>query len=105
MNKWIIVLLLIVLVGCSKKNDEKTNVQNGKELYGLYCATCHATRGTGKFLIGVPRIKDTELQLSQIADLIRNKHSKRDKMPAFQQLTSPQAHSIALYLKRDLRYK
>lgn len=105
MKKWIVATLLIFLVGCSKFNDEKTDMQSGKELYDSYCASCHRERGTGQFLIGVPRIKDTELSLNDIVYVIRVKHKPDKKMPTFSQLTSPQAYSIASYIKKTLRYK
>lgn len=105
MKLWIIVLVLVSLVGCSDYNDEKTTMQGGKELYESYCASCHRSRGTGQFLIGVPRIKDTELSLSDIADVIRRQHKDDRNMPTFTQLTVPQCYSIASYIKNTLRYQ
>lgn len=105
MKLWLVTLVLVSLVGCSDYNDEKTTMQGGKELYESYCASCHRSRGTGQFLIGVPRIKDTELSLSEIADVIRRKHKDNKKMPTFTQLTVPQSYSIASYIKNTLRYQ
>ncbi|WP_067216461.1 c-type cytochrome [Marinomonas gallaica] len=105
MKKWILLFIMISMLGCSKKNEEKTNIQSGKELYGAYCASCHRDRGTGNFLFGIPRIKDTELTMSEIDQLIRYDHKDDKKMPMFSQLTSPQAYSIASYIKKHLRYQ
>ncbi|CUB03297.1 c-type cytochrome [Marinomonas fungiae] len=105
MKIWLIALVIVSLVGCSDYNDKTTTMQGGKELYENYCAGCHRSRGTGQFLIGVPRIKDTELSLSEIADVIRRQHKDERQMPIFSQLTVPQSYSIASYIKNTLRYK
>ncbi len=55
----------------------ETNLKQGKQLYGIYCATCHGTKGDGqgdlvkseKFL-GVPNYKDRVITEGSIYHVI-----------------------------------
>ncbi|MBJ7549902.1 c-type cytochrome [Marinomonas ostreistagni] len=102
MKTLIMVLGMVLLSGCSDQNLEKTDLQNGKELFGLYCASCHKETGNGQFLLGIPRNNDTHMSINEVASLIRVGHKDLDNMPTFPQLSSPQAYAISSYLKHKL---
>lgn len=102
MGKVLLAALLVLLAGCTDKNSATTDVQNGKKLYSMYCANCHGENGTGQFLAGIPRNRDTHFSVNEVAELIRLGHSNMEKMPTFSQLTPAQAYAIASYLKYKL---
>ena len=54
------------LISPLEVND--TNLKNGKELYGIYCAVCHGNKGNGQGilmkrekLLGIPSYADREI--------------------------------------------
>ncbi len=61
----------------SIRRVSQTNLDQGKYLYGIYCATCHGTKGDGqgdlvkneKFL-GVPNYKDRDITEGSIYHVI-----------------------------------
>ena len=102
MGKVFLILTLTFLVGCSDKNQATTDVQNGKQLYSMYCSSCHKENGGGQFLAGIPRNRDTHLTINEVAELIRVGHNDKTNMPTFSQLSTSQAYAIAAYLKYAL---
>ena len=53
------------------------NLSKGKELYGIYCATCHGTKGDGNGVLsqrdkfnGIPNYKDRDLNSGNIYHVI-----------------------------------
>ena len=53
------------------------NLEKGKELYGMYCATCHGKKGDGNGILsqrdkfnGIPNYKDRELTPGNIYHVI-----------------------------------
>ncbi|TDR12503.1 c-type cytochrome [Marinomonas communis] len=102
MKSIFMLLGIALLTGCSDQNTEKSDLQSGKALYGQYCASCHKDSGRGQFLLGIPRNKDTQMSINEIAHLIRSGHPNLEKMPTFPQLSSPQAYAISSYLKHKL---
>lgn len=99
---------LVVMLGClvlSACADDKppTHTRSGEELYNFYCAPCHKGSGDGVFLKGVPPVRHTELSYRQMVDRIKGYNKRKDsRMPAFD-LTTKQAESIALYVRRRLK--
>ncbi|WP_428034865.1 c-type cytochrome [Amphritea sp.] len=91
------VLFTLLLSGCSDSAPE-TSSTNGKELYNLYCESCHKSDGSGNFLKGIPANRLTRLQGDQLVMLIRQGDPSRPDMPAFTNLTKQQASAIVDYL-------
>ncbi|SBS32149.1 Cytochrome c6 [Marinomonas aquimarina] len=102
MGKVLLTVLLLGLFGCTDKKQATTDVQNGNELYSMYCASCHKESGNGQFLAGIPRNRDTQYSVNEVSDLIRVGHQDKPSMPTFSQLTPAQAYAIAAYLKYKL---
>ena len=55
----------------------EVNLEKGKELYGIYCASCHGTKGDGNGVLsqrdkfnGIPNYKDRELTPGNIYHVI-----------------------------------
>lgn len=55
----------------------EANLNKGKELYGIYCATCHGTKGDGNGVLsqrdkfnGIPNYKDRDLTPGNIYHVI-----------------------------------
>ena len=91
------IFLALLLSGCSD-SDMQTTSTDGKELYSLYCDSCHKSDGSGKFLKGIPANKMTRLRYDQVVLLIRQGDPGRPDMPFFTNLTQQQAEAIVNYL-------
>jgi len=57
--------------------NNELNLEKGKELYGIYCASCHGTKGDGNGVLsqrdkfnGIPNYKDRELTPGNIYHVI-----------------------------------
>jgi len=55
----------------------ETNLSKGKELYGIYCAVCHGTKGDGNGILserdkfnGIPNYKDRDITEGSIYHVI-----------------------------------
>jgi len=87
----------LLLSGCSDSTPQ-TDSTDGKELYSLYCETCHKSDGSGNFLKGIPANRLTRLQKDQIILLIHQGDPSLPDMPAFSNLTEQQAAAIVDHL-------
>lgn len=95
----LLVAGLFVLSACSKPR-----LDTGEDLFNYYCAPCHQKQGTGKFLQGIPAVKFTRYNTSQIAQVISgHQRPKNTRMPVFDELTPKQTIAIAAYVQHALK--
>lgn len=90
--------------------QQTQNLNNGKALYGIYCALCHGEKGDGKGvlvqrekILGVPNYKSRELTEGSIYHVL---YYGRNTMPAFaNQLSEKERWQVAMYVEqlRDKR--
>lgn len=91
------------LVSPLAKNEE--NLDNGKMMYGIYCATCHGTKGDGngvlsqreKFL-GIPNYKDRDITEGSIYHVIM--YGKNLMGSHASQLTHKERWQVVQYVEK-----
>ncbi len=96
------MLACLVLTACG---DDKppTHAKSGEALYQVYCVPCHRGSGDGIFLKGVPPVRCTAPSYRRMVDRTTGHNTPKDsRMPVFD-LTSQQAESIALCVRRRLK--
>jgi len=84
---------------------DEVNLENGKKMYGIYCATCHGKKGDGngvlaqreKFL-GIPNYKDRDINEGSIYHVIM--HGKGLMGSHASQLTMKERWQIVQYVEQ-----
>jgi mono/diheme cytochrome c family protein len=95
----LLVATLLLLCACSKPR-----LDTGEGLFNYYCAPCHQKQGTGKFLQGIPSVKFTRYNASEIAQVISGHQRPKDtRMPVFDELTPEQTIAIAAYVQHAIK--
>jgi len=95
-----LLLLTLILAGCSADEHDHPQLVSGKQLYDYHCAGCHREDGSGLFLKGVPANRDTDLSAWQIIHKVKEGEQGDSRMPVFARMPQEEATRIAVYLKQ-----
>ncbi|QNM85494.1 cytochrome c [Polaribacter pectinis] len=81
------------------------NLENGKKMYDIYCATCHGTKGDGNGVLsqrekfsGIPNYKDRDINAGSIYHVIM--HGKNLMGSHASQLTYKERWQIVQYVEQ-----
>tara|TARA_R110002073_G_scaffold108336_5_gene243488 strand:- start:61643 stop:62188 length:546 start_codon:yes stop_codon:yes gene_type:complete len=84
---------------------DEVNLENGKKMYGIYCATCHGKKGDGNGVLaqrekfeGVPSYKDREVTEGSIYHVIM--HGKGLMGSHASQLTNKERWQVVQYVEQ-----
>ncbi len=85
------------------KNE--ANLENGKKMYGIYCATCHGKKGDGNGVLaqrekfnGIPNYKDRDINEGSIYHVIM--HGKNLMGSHAGQLTNKERWQVVQYVEQ-----
>ena len=83
----------------------EANLENGKKMYGIYCATCHGKKGDGNGVLsqrekfeGIPNYKDRDLTEGNIYHVIM--HGKNLMGSHASQLTNKERWQVVHYVEQ-----
>lgn len=84
---------------------DEANMENGKKMYGIYCATCHGNKGDGNGVLaqrekfaGIPNYKDRDITEGSIYHVIM--HGKNLMGSHSSQLTYKERWQIVQYVEK-----
>ncbi len=84
---------------------DEVNLENGKKMYGIYCATCHGKKGDGNGVLaqrekfaGIPNYKDRDITEGSIYHVIM--HGKNLMGSHSSQLTRKERWQIVQYVEK-----
>ena len=89
------------VLSLSNQASDQARVAEGKEVFDIQCAACHAPDGTGNQMLGAPNLTDsTWLYGGMLKDIeMTLKAGRSGKMPAHQHLfTEQEARVLAAYV-------
>ncbi len=81
--------------------EVNVDVAAGKQVFGLYCSSCHGADGTGNQMLGAPNLTDNIwLYGGSAGEIMQTLSAGRSgKMPAFEELISPEKiHLLTAYI-------
>lgn len=84
---------------------DEANIENGKKIYGIYCATCHGNKGDGNGVLaqrekfaGIPNYKDRDINEGSIYHVIM--HGKNLMGSHASQLTYKERWQVVQYVEK-----
>ena len=95
MNQGLAVIILGSFWACGDLGSQSLEENEGKEIYGTYCAACHGANGKLK----LNEASDLTLSDLTLEERIKNISEGGSMMPAFAEvITEEQIAAVAVYL-------